>query len=278
METLEGRVAVVTGGASGSGSRSRVLAERMKVVIADVEAGALEAACGELGASGEVIGVDTDVTDPRRSTAWPSVRSVRRARAVQQRRCRCAFCDGVGDHRERLALGARRQRDGRRPRHPGVRTAHDRGRGTGYVVNTSSVMAASRRCRRRPCTCDEAAVTSLTECLAMQFLSEGTNLRAGIFIRRADCCAPACGRPIATGRRPRAAVRAPRHDDQKLEAMAKQGGHGEVPGSTSSRRSSSTASRRALHHDDRGRVDRGTMRPASAFEQGELPEQRGVLG
>ena len=70
----------------------------------------------------------------------------------------------------------------------------------GYVVNTSSgdggiapmpsasVYAASK-----------AAVTSLTECLAMQLVSEGTNLRAGHLLSvRWAACAPGCGRPIAT--------------------------------------------------------------------------------
>jgi NAD(P)-dependent dehydrogenase (short-subunit alcohol dehydrogenase family) len=66
VEELAGRVAVVTGGASGIGL---AMAERfarlgMRVVIADVEAGALEAAAADLSADGaEVIGVQTDVSD-----------------------------------------------------------------------------------------------------------------------------------------------------------------------------------------------------------------------
>jgi NAD(P)-dependent dehydrogenase (short-subunit alcohol dehydrogenase family) len=67
MENLSGRVAVVTGGASGIG---RALAEKlggegMKVVLADVEPGALEAAARELRARGvETLAVATDVTKP----------------------------------------------------------------------------------------------------------------------------------------------------------------------------------------------------------------------
>jgi NAD(P)-dependent dehydrogenase (short-subunit alcohol dehydrogenase family) len=67
MKTLAGRVAVVTGGASGIGrALARALvAEGIKVVIADVEASVLGDAVAELGVDGvEVLGVMTDVTDP----------------------------------------------------------------------------------------------------------------------------------------------------------------------------------------------------------------------
>ena len=66
MKHLEGRVAVVTGGASGIG---RAMGERfgqegMKVVLADVEQPALEATVKELEADGlDVMGVVTDVAD-----------------------------------------------------------------------------------------------------------------------------------------------------------------------------------------------------------------------
>lgn len=65
MEQVEGRVAVVTGAASGIG---RALSERfaaagMKVVLADIEQGALDAAVAEVVAGGaEAIGVVTDVS------------------------------------------------------------------------------------------------------------------------------------------------------------------------------------------------------------------------
>jgi NAD(P)-dependent dehydrogenase (short-subunit alcohol dehydrogenase family) len=62
MDELRGKVAVVTGGASGIGKglAARFAAEGMHVVIADVEEPALAATAEELG----VIGVRTDVTDP----------------------------------------------------------------------------------------------------------------------------------------------------------------------------------------------------------------------
>ena len=66
MEHFEGRVAVITGGASGIGLAlaRRFAGDEMKVVIGDVEEPALKAAVDELRAGGaEVEGVVTDVTD-----------------------------------------------------------------------------------------------------------------------------------------------------------------------------------------------------------------------
>ena len=66
MKALDGRVAVVTGAASGIGlalSR-RFLEAGMRVVMADVEAGALEQAAAGLGAGPNALPVPTDVSDP----------------------------------------------------------------------------------------------------------------------------------------------------------------------------------------------------------------------
>ena len=65
MEELAGKVAVVTGGASGIGNAvaERLAAEGMKLVLADVERGPLDEAVEKLAAGGaEVIGVQTDVS------------------------------------------------------------------------------------------------------------------------------------------------------------------------------------------------------------------------
>jgi NAD(P)-dependent dehydrogenase (short-subunit alcohol dehydrogenase family) len=72
VHDLHGKVAVVTGGASGIGYAlaRRFASEGARVVIGDVEAAALDRAVSELRGSGaDVEGVVTDVTDPAQMQA-----------------------------------------------------------------------------------------------------------------------------------------------------------------------------------------------------------------
>jgi NAD(P)-dependent dehydrogenase (short-subunit alcohol dehydrogenase family) len=67
IEDLRGRVAVVTGAASGIGRAMarRFAAEGMRVVLADIERPPLDEVAAELaGAGAEVLAVATDVSDP----------------------------------------------------------------------------------------------------------------------------------------------------------------------------------------------------------------------
>lgn len=67
MKDFSGRTAVITGGASGIGlaSAEALGAEGARIVVADVEATALDAAVARLAGQGvEAIGIQTDVSDP----------------------------------------------------------------------------------------------------------------------------------------------------------------------------------------------------------------------
>ena len=66
MQELSGRVAVITGGASGIGlaTARRLAREGMRLVLADIEKNPLEAAVKEIqGLGAEALGVQTDVGD-----------------------------------------------------------------------------------------------------------------------------------------------------------------------------------------------------------------------
>ncbi len=66
MENLQGKVAVITGGASGIGRAvaDRAAGEGMRIVLGDVEEGPLKEAVDDLTSSGaEALGVVTDVAD-----------------------------------------------------------------------------------------------------------------------------------------------------------------------------------------------------------------------
>jgi NAD(P)-dependent dehydrogenase (short-subunit alcohol dehydrogenase family) len=231
MQQLEGKVAVVTGGASGIGlalARAFV-AEGMNVVIADIEAGALARATEELG---DITAVVTDVTDP------DSVAALADATYAAFGACH-VLCNNAGVGAPSANIWDTTVNDWKWVHGVnvmgvvhGIQAFVPRmiaGGDEGYVVNTSSgdggiaplpsasVYAASK-----------AAVTCLTECLAAQLESEGTALRAGIFypsggLLRTGLWTADRNRPAELAReRPRTTEAM---TIEKLEAMAKKGGH-----------------------------------------------------
>ena len=234
MEIRAGHVAVVTGGASGIGlALARAfLAENMNVVIADIEEEAITAALADLGGADAVLGVHTDVTD------WDSVEHLASTTFDHFGSCH-VLCNNAGvgapssivwettinDWRWVHGVNVMGVVHGIQAFVPRMIASGE----PGFVVNTSSgdggiapmptasVYAASK-----------AAVTSLTECLALQLVSEGTNIRAGIFypsggLLRTGLWTADRNRPPDLAReRPRATEAM---TIERLETMAKQGGH-----------------------------------------------------
>jgi NAD(P)-dependent dehydrogenase (short-subunit alcohol dehydrogenase family) len=184
MKDFPGRVAVVTGGASGIGKAlaKAFLGEGMKVVIADVEVAALEAAAKDLG---EVTAVQTDVSDP------DSV--MRLADRVYEEHGAChVLCNNAGVSVANLNVWETTPNDWKWVHGVNVNgVVHgiqafvprmiESGE-EGFVMNTSSGDGGiSPLADQVVYASSKAAVSILTECLAAQLAAQGTKLGAAIF-------------------------------------------------------------------------------------------------
>ena len=185
MREFQGRVAVVTGGASGVGKAlaRAFLGEGMKVVIADVEEAALDATTAELG--GDVLGVVTDVSDAA------SVRSL--ADRVFDTHGAChILCNNAGVAAPNLDLWETEPSDfqwvhgvnvhgvvhGVQAFVPRMIASGEEG----FVMNTSSGDGGiSPLAQQVVYASSKAAISTMTECLAAQLIGRGTRLRAAIF-------------------------------------------------------------------------------------------------
>jgi NAD(P)-dependent dehydrogenase (short-subunit alcohol dehydrogenase family) len=184
---LEGRVAVVTGGAGGIGAAlcRAFLDEGMRVVVADLTPERVDSAVEEMSDLGEVSGVVTDVADPA------SVEALADRTYTTHGACHL-LCNNAGVGAPSANVWDTTVNDWRWVHGVNVMgVVHGilafvprmiAGGEEGHVMNTSSgdggieplpgasVYAASK-----------AAVSTITECLAQQLVSEGTDLRASIF-------------------------------------------------------------------------------------------------
>ncbi len=185
MKEFKGRVAVVTGGASGIGKAlaNAFAKQGMKVVIADVEEGALKATCEELGQG--IEGVVTDVTDPA------SVQSL--ADHVFDTHGAChILCNNAGVAAPNLDLWETEPSDFTWVHGVNIHgVAHgvqafvprmiESGE-EGFVMNTSSGDGGiSPLAQQVVYASSKAAVSIMTECLAAQLIGRETKLRAAIF-------------------------------------------------------------------------------------------------
>lgn len=187
MKDFAGKVAVVTGGASGIGRSlvKELLAAGAKVVIADVEQKALDRVLQEFSGSGEVTGVVTDVS---------------RAESCE------ALADQVYDSHGACHLLFNNAGVAAPSANVWETTANDwtwvhsvnvhgvmhcirafvprmiAGGEEGHVINTSSGDGGvSPLPYQSVYASSKAALSCLTECLSAQLLTEGTKLGASIF-------------------------------------------------------------------------------------------------
>ena len=186
--SVDGAVAVVTGGAGGIGKgiTKALLRRGARVVIADIEESVLEQAVGELSPLGPVEGVRTDVSDEDAVTALADhvfsahgrcnllfcnagVTSGGGGKPWQQEPNDWRWCFGVNVFGVAICTWAfvpRMIASGE----PGQVIVTSSGDGGFAPVPTASVYASSK-----------AAASCFTEALNHNLISEGTNLRASVF-------------------------------------------------------------------------------------------------
>jgi NAD(P)-dependent dehydrogenase (short-subunit alcohol dehydrogenase family) len=188
MDSLKGRVAVVTGGAAGIGKAlcHRFGAEGMKLVVADIEKSALDETVTELEVAGyECTGIPTDVT------SFESVDALAEA-AYQRFGAVHVLCNNAGvgppggrvwdstpnDWKWTFSVNVFGVAHGIQAFVPRMLNGGE----DGIVINTSSPdgplgpmpqasVYASTKC----------AVTCLSECLAAQLAEQGAKVAAAVF-------------------------------------------------------------------------------------------------
>jgi NAD(P)-dependent dehydrogenase (short-subunit alcohol dehydrogenase family) len=185
MEDFAGKVAVITGGASGVGRAigARLVREGAKVVLADIDQGRLDATAAEMGAA---AGIAVDVTKEASVDAL--------AEAVYDRfgAAHLVFNNagvGLGEaKREIWTLPLNDWRWGIDVNVLGV--VHGvkafvprmiAGGEAGVVINTSSTNGGLRSLPNTPIyAATKAAVTSISEVLYQQLLRAGSKVRAAV--------------------------------------------------------------------------------------------------
>ncbi len=185
MEQLAGKVAVVTGAASGIG---KAMAERfgregMRVVLADVEQGALDATAAELAAQGiELTSVRVDVSseaDVQRMAAetfdrFGTVHVVCNNAGVGSRGLTIHDLP-TQDYEWVLGVNVWGVIHGMRAFLPHLRLQDE-----GHVVNTASVSGLYHLPRMGPYNASKAAVIALSETLHHELAAEGSHVGVSV--------------------------------------------------------------------------------------------------
>ena len=185
MNELAGKVAVVTGAASGIGNAlsRRFAADGMRVVMADIEQPALETAAAAMrdgGADVLPVVVDTSLRSDVEELA---------ARAVDQFGAVHVVCNNAGVGSRGLKLVDLPERDmawvlgvnlwgvihGIWAFAPLLRAQDE-----GHIVNTASIAGFVHRPRMGPYNASKAAVVALSETLRFELEEEGSNVGVSV--------------------------------------------------------------------------------------------------
>ena len=184
MEQLSGKVAVVTGAASGIGRAmaGRWCEEGMKVVLADVEEGALAVAEKELSSGGaEVLAVRTDVSKGEDMDALAAA-AIDRFGAVHIV-CNNAGVGGGGlaqqltekDWQWVLGVNLWGVIHGQRVFLPILMEQNE-----GHVVNTASVAGLVTSPFMSPYCASKFAVVAMSECLQKELAMQGSHVGVSV--------------------------------------------------------------------------------------------------
>ncbi|MGY6500908.1 MAG: SDR family NAD(P)-dependent oxidoreductase [Acidimicrobiales bacterium] len=181
MQDFDGKVAVITGAASGIGAAMarRFAAEGMRLVLADVEQPPLDDLVGELEAAGtEVVGVRTDVSDAAAMDRLGAAAFDRFDRVN-------VVCNNAGVSGSSAPVSELSTADwawvvgvnlmgvvhGHR-----VFQAHLMGHGDGHIVNTASVAGMTAFNGVAPYHATKHAVLALSECVYSELAAAGSTV------------------------------------------------------------------------------------------------------
>jgi NAD(P)-dependent dehydrogenase (short-subunit alcohol dehydrogenase family) len=218
MHDFEGRVAVVTGGASGIGfaTASRLAQEGMRVVLADIERAPLEAAVAKLTAAGhEALGVPTDVSrwDDLQALADQTLRAYGQVNVVHNNAgvVRAGRIEELtlADWEWVLGVDLWSVIYGVKTFLPLIREA-----GEGHIINTASSAGLQSSPEIGPYNVAKFGVVAMTETLQMELLADDSPIRASVL------CPGAIATRIAESERNRPDAAAATDTNQRFQEMA----------------------------------------------------------